>query len=491
MDDKKSQEILSRPPENCSAEHLRSLRKRAQAALASHRDRMTSLERQLTEKLDEISGALSEQWASDTADAQQAEQTYEDAQRLRKELEDAQAAWQREQDDLNKAIADRQQELDQQKSKLDERAAQVESRESEFAKREQELASARLEVDNQRLEVESQRPELDEQRRELDSQRRELESQRRELDNQRQEFERKRAAGDSDKSVLEAERSELQHKFELALDDVRRLRGRTAELEQELAKRPERDDDGDVAELSHLREERDALAERVEELERQPAVEVDSDTQRQLADFQRRFELAVEDVRELKTANAKLEAELAEARQLSHSKVDSGGMDWESQKQRMLNSLSDDFDIDNPAERKERATIEGTIRITDDVVAKKDDEIARLKEQLAASKPGSANAVDSEHDVNELIDSDEVIQQHRKRMAQLEKEMEEKLRAAELELSVERAKLARKQVELSDWRAELESLQESRGKSEGKSASGVPKRRWLAKLGLGSDDEES
>jgi chromosome segregation ATPase len=280
----------------------------------------------------------------------------------------------------------------------------------------------------------------------------------------------------------------LQHKFELALDDVRRLRGRAAELEQELARRPETDDDGNIAELIHLRSERDGLVERVEELESQPDTHIDPDTQHQMSDIQRRFEMAVEDVRELKTLNAKLEAQLADSGPRSASTADSGGMDWESQKRRMLDSLSDDADADDPAAYRERATIEGTIRITDDVVAKKDDEISRLREQLAAQQHASADA-DNEANVNELLDADEVIQQHRKRLAQLEKETEAKLRATELELSIERAKIARKQVELNDWRAELESMQASNSKNDSGTAIGVPKRRWLSKLGLGGDDE--
>lgn len=448
MDDKKSEQILSRPPENCSAEHLRTLRKRAQAALASQRERMTKLEQQLTGTLEEISGVLAAEWATESAETKQSGQ---EAQRMRQELEAAKEAWQREQEEINAAMANRQQELDQQNAEFDERVAQLEARERELAEREQQLAATRQE-----------------------------------LDSQRQEFDAHKSAWIGEKTSLEADRSELQHKFDLALDDVRRLRGRAAELEQELSRRPEQQDDSDAAELIHLRAERDALVERVEELERQPAAQIDADSQHQLSDIQRRFELAVEDVRELKTLNAKLEARLAEADQRSVPKVDSGGTDWESMKRRMLDSLSEDADEDDPVSRKERSTIEGTIRITDDVVAKKDDEIARLREQLAAQQHA---ANDEEEDVvNELLDSDEIIQQHRKRLAQLEKEMEEKLRAAELELSVERAKIARKQVELNDWRAELESMQAANSKNDG-SPSGAPKRRWLSKLGLGGEDE--
>ena len=76
-----------------------------------------------------------------------------------------------------------------------------------------------------------------------------------------------------------------------------------------LARRPEASQT-DSAELVALRAERDALAERIEQLERQPVAQVDADTEQQISDLRRRFELAVEDVRELKTKNAKLEAKL-------------------------------------------------------------------------------------------------------------------------------------------------------------------------------------
>ena len=89
---------------------------------------------------------------------------------------------------------------------------------------------------------------------------------------------------------------------------MQRFRARVTELEQDLARRPETDQ-ADSAELVALRAERDALAARIEELEREPAGRVDADAEQQLADLQRRFELAVEDVRELKTKNAKLESQ--------------------------------------------------------------------------------------------------------------------------------------------------------------------------------------
>jgi hypothetical protein len=288
------------------------------------------------------------------------------------------------------------------------------------------------------------------------------------------------------------ENESLQQKFELALQDVRRLRGRVAELEQELARRPE-SEQADSAELVHLRAERDALAGRVEELEQDTNRRPDANAEQEVADLQRRFELAVEDVRELKKKNAQLESQLTQAAKKVVIVTDGDAMDWESQKRRLLASLESEGQSDAPSRRKEQATIEGTIRITDEVVANKDEEIAVLREQLASLRAASGKVgVDREREmaITRLIDEDEVIQQHRKRAAQLEQEMEETLRATEMELSLERAKLARHQAELADARLELEAMRTSCPPSGGQAPTGTPKRRWLAKLGLSGDDDE-
>ena len=169
------------------------------------------------------------------------------------------------------------------------------------------------------------------------------------------------------------------------------------------------------------------------------------DAEQRLADLQRRFELAVEDVRELKTKNAQLETQLAQASTpTTASSADGGAMDWEAQKQRLLASLEGEGTDGGSARQEERATIEGTISITDEVVAEKDNEIAALREQITELEAASGSSTidcEQEQAISQLVDADEVIQQHRDRIAQLETEMEQKLREAELELIARRANL--------------------------------------------------
>ena len=111
-----------------------------------------------------------------------------------------------------------------------------------------------------------------------------------------------RLTASSAQSDAAAERDELQQKFDLVMADMQRLRSRAFELEQELASRPAAEQT-DSVELIGLRAERDTLLSRIATLEQQPVANVDADTSQQITDLQRRFELAVEDVRDLKKQN--------------------------------------------------------------------------------------------------------------------------------------------------------------------------------------------
>ena len=112
-------------------------------------------------------------------------------------------------------------------------------------------------------------------------------------------------------------------------------------------------------------------------------------------DLQRRFEMAVDDVRSLKREKAELEEELAELKTQSARPASSGaavGEDWESTKRRLLAQLEGDEDL--PAAQRmsedDRLSVEGAIRITDDMVQQRDREIAELKQQLAEQGDSSA-----------------------------------------------------------------------------------------------------
>jgi hypothetical protein len=234
-----------------------------------------------------------------------------------------------------------------------------------------------------------------------------------------------------------------------------------------------------------LRVERDALASRVAELEATPVATVDADSEQQLADLRRRFELAVEDLRHLKQENAQLQDRLAHAGSSGGSSSPSQvAMDWQSQKARLLAALdAEDVEEDDAERRQERTTIEGTITITDRVVAEKDREIADLRAQLADQ---TFTIVETPTLDVDIFDKDELIQAERAKLEALQKEWHDKLRAAELEMSVQRATLARKEAELQQ---KLQAAQQAQADAP-LAPDGKPKRRWLSALGLHDDEEK-
>ncbi|MCA9229179.1 MAG: hypothetical protein KDA57_00895 [Planctomycetales bacterium] len=293
----------------------------------------------------------------------------------------------------------------------------------------------------------------------------------------------------SDRRDEEEQLEEMQRKFELAHADVHKLKRENAELQEELSRRPE-SGELESPELVSLRAERDAMAIRIKQLESAPPQESDAEAQQAMADLQRRFEMAVEDVRHLKQANAALQEQIKDAPSVSPVVVDDGApLDWQAQKARLLAELdAEDQGSITPERCEARTTIEGTISITDRVVAEKDDEINRLRELLESQKHTEAPRQQPEQTSHEeLFDQDEVIQAERKRLEEVRLEMEEKLRTAELEISVKRATLAREQAALEEKLAQIpqEAVEEEKPVSADK-----PRRRWLSALGLKDDEDE-
>ncbi len=383
-----------------------------------------------------------------------------------------------ERDNLSKRVTS----LESQRDDLSQKVVDLESQRDGLSKKVAILEPQRDDLSQRVVELESLiQKSQDEWRNQLLDFESRLREQHSSWNEQRTEWTEARTG-------LERERDELQQKFDLALQDLQRLRARLAELEQDLARRPE-SNQADSAELVALRAERNALSAQVQELERRPTAQIDPNVEQQLADLQRRFELAVEDVREFKTKNAKLESQLAAAGNQPRTQPDTGGTDWESQKRRLLASLEEGAETNpTPVQKQQRITIEGTIEMTDAVVAEKDRQITELQAQLLAASDGAIGDAERNRKVNDLVDADEVIVEHRKRIRELQRETEDKLRAAELELSVERAKMARQRAELDELKSDLETKQHEFEATGGSPVSGKLQRRWRSKLGLTGDE---
>lgn len=278
-------------------------------------------------------------------------------------------------------------------------------------------------------------------------------------------------------AAIEIEHATLQEKFDLVLADLQAHREHVAELDRQLAERPETDGSTD-SELSDLRNERDTLQRQLEE-----TGEPHGGADEEMEDLRARFEMAVEDVRRLKNENADLSERVASG---SSAPVGDDN-DWEAQKRRLLASLEGEGESDDATRNEERATIAETVQITNDAIAEKERQIERLRSQIASDDSAAESSANDEA-VSALLDEDEVIRVERERLAQLEVEWQEKLRAAELELSVERAKITRTQSELAEQQIELEALRAAAAIPGSGEMPSEGRRNWMKKLGLGADE---
>ncbi|MEN1678727.1 MAG: hypothetical protein AAGJ46_03990 [Planctomycetota bacterium] len=472
--------LLPTCPDPPSPGLLQELRERAQKALGDQRDHAAALEGKVSDQLSQAAEQLM------AACVQQAEASLaEDRQAFVSERTE----WEQLRDEIEGNLEQLRVSLQQQAESQQTRQQEIADAEAGLAAKRQELASWASEVAAERERVESLRRETQQEAQQLAESRpadggesaEETASLREEINQlhkQRQDAAEHYSRLESELQTVVAQRDEavasaveFDEKFRLALDDVSRQRDRLAEMEQELATRPEAGA-GESLELSGLRAERDQLLQHVADLEaRPPEVAESSDD---VEDLRRRFELAVEDVRQLKAEKADLEQQLAAGPPVELADEADGEMDWESQKRRLLASLDGEA-RPTPARQEEVAKIQGTIRITDEVVAEKDQLIAELQAALEQAQDGESGNVAN----------DERLGDERRRLAELEKEWEEKLRAAELELSVERAKMARERLELENALSDLEAgRRQLAGSNDGKN-----QRRWLNKLGLSGGDE--
>jgi len=209
----------------------------------------------------------------------------------------------------------------------------------------------------------------------------------------------------------------------------------------------------------------------------------DGKASQELEDLQKRYGMAMDDLRELKRKYANLE------RADSSGGVEvSQGMDWEAQKRRMLASLEADASNDDDGDgEEERRQVRNVIRDTEAVVRARDEEIDELRKLLEHQSGSIGEVAVGAAALGEIFSNDAVIQQERERLNHLQVEWEDKLRQAEIELSVQRARLAREKAELDErqrsWQeAHTQSAAAETTDSKGKK---TPVRgRWLARLGL-------
>ncbi|MCM2375110.1 hypothetical protein [Aporhodopirellula aestuarii] len=154
------------------------------------------------------------------------------------------------------------------------------------------------------------------------------------------------------------------------------------------------------------------------------------------------------------------------------------------------NDQGDEFvDFTDPREFVE-SLIE-RIERAERTIQKRDEEIGELR-MLLESQSGTRNdgtAIGAAA-IASMIDSDELVMEERERLQQLKNDWEDKFRQAEIEASLERAKLSRERQELAKRTQELEErLEELQREKRDNPSPAKTGRRWLAELGLGGDND--
>ncbi len=210
-------------------------------------------------------------------------------------------------------------------------------------------------------------------------------------------------------------------------------------------------------------------------------------------DLTQRYEMAVRDIRDLKKKNEDLERKCAAGSQARTPAAPGATLDWEARKRQLLASLEED-DGEEPSEerREERTRIEDVVRETDAALRQREQEIEELRRQLAAQPVASATAIETAAAV-EFLDKDEILKAERARIKELQTEWESKLRQAEIDISLERAQIARAQADLAERQRTIDDngpAHDPRGAADGTGKSKkAPRGRWLSRLGL-TDEEQ-
>lgn len=246
-------------------------------------------------------------------------------------------------------------------------------------------------------------------------------------------------------------------------------------------------------ELSQLTAERDALTEQLSEARQQLAdaggeTSINAD---EIDELRERFETAVQEIRDLKKRNGELSDQLSDLRMSTKQQDDTpgGGFDWEAQKRRLMQELDAEIDESDEKQASDKMTVEATIRITDSVIADKDREIKELQQLLENQSSNIGDVAVGAAAIAGFLDQDELISQERESLKRLQEEWREKLRQAEIDISVERARLGRERTELQ---GQIETMdqqrQQNESMSEGESADNTqPRGRWRKRLGLKDD----
>jgi hypothetical protein len=141
-----------------------------------------------------------------------------------------------------------------------------------------------------------------------------------------------------------------------------------------------------------------------------------------------------------------------------------------------------DNDVQVDAHAEQRLEVRQIIETTEHEIARRDREIEELREIVRTQSEARDGVAIGAAGLAAMLDTDQLIQQERQKLKDIQQQWEAKLRQAEIDLSMERAKLARERMELEKQQTEQPAERISAGTEK--------QRRWLDYLGLKEESSE-
>jgi FtsZ-binding cell division protein ZapB len=197
--------------------------------------------------------------------------------------------------------------------------------------------------------------------------------------------------------------------------------------------------------------------------------------------------LVEQELQRLEEKNAQLQQELAKSRttttDLARQPRQPGRLDWEAEKRRILAALEAEGDGDELAE---------VVQTTGEVIAAKDRTIGELNARLEEQSGHAAVMAPAALPAEQTMAKDAALREERERLKLLQAQWQEKIRQAEVELALERAKIARQRADLEGHAptAADGAAESPRASDTDQPAKPATRRRWMARLGLTDADRE-
>lgn len=206
------------------------------------------------------------------------------------------------------------------------------------------------------------------------------------------------------------------------------------------------------------------------------------------------------EILDLRSQNSDLASQIAKYQVVAsgtapHVSFNQESLSWEERKQLIMQQLERELDDDQSEDAQaSQLEIQDVLAVTQLEIERRDREIEELQsivQQQSNTREGVAIGAAA---IAQMLDSDELVNQERQKLKEIQQEWEEKLRKTEIDLSLERAKLARERSMLEAER--IEAAQPPSTSTEVTAVKGETKaqtrtRKWLQHLGLKQNENEN